>query len=157
MNYVLQDESKTLNFAEYLSGKLKPGMVIGLQGEIGMGKTCLVRAILRNLGIEGAIKSPTFTLVESYRTHKAINIHHFDLYRLMGDEELEFLGFRDYVNGRDICFIEWPEKAPITLSFVDFVLEFSMQFPGRGLILHGKSPSGKILIEQMKREPWLGA
>jgi tRNA threonylcarbamoyladenosine biosynthesis protein TsaE len=157
MNYLLHDESKTLDFAKYLAEKLKPGMVIGLQGEIGMGKTCLVRAILRNLGIEGAIKSPTFTLVESYLTQEAIAIHHFDLYRLMGDEELEYLGFRDYVNGRDICFIEWPEKAPVSLSFIDFMIEFSLQFPGRGLMFNGKSPSGNILIELMKREPWLGA
>jgi tRNA threonylcarbamoyladenosine biosynthesis protein TsaE len=157
MNYVLQDESKTLDFAKYLSEKLKPGMVIGLQGDIGMGKTCLVRAILRNLGIEGAIKSPTFTLVESYVTLSSIKAHHFDLYRLLGDEELEFLGFRDYVNGQDICFIEWPEKAPNILGFVDFMIEFSMQFPGRCLTLEGKSPAGKLLIEQLKREPWLGA
>ena len=157
MNFFLQDESETLNFAKYLSDKFKPGMVIGLQGEIGMGKTCLVRAILRNLGIEGSIKSPTFTLVESYLTQKAITIHHFDLYRLLGDEELEYLGFRDYVNGRDICFIEWPEKAPVSLSFIDFMIEFSMQFPGRGLMFYAKSPAGNTLIEQLKREPWLGA
>lgn len=80
------------------------------QGDIGAGKTTLIRALLRGLGIEGPIKSPTFAIMESYLIEN-FPVYHFDLYRLAHPEELEFLGWRDCFSGPSLCCVEWPEQA----------------------------------------------
>ena len=83
---------------------------IYLRGELGAGKTTLVRGILRGYGYDGPVKSPTFTLIESYPLNDRV-LHHFDLYRLEQPSELEDLGWREYFTDADICLIEWPERA----------------------------------------------
>lgn len=93
-----------------LAKSLKTPAVVYLRGELGTGKTTLVRGALHALGYKGLVKSPTFTLVESYSlpTHE---IHHFDLYRINDAEELECIGIREYFNDASIGFIEWPDNG----------------------------------------------
>ena len=84
--------------------------VVYLAGELGAGKTTLVRGFLRASGVAGTIRSPTFTLVEEYRTSKTTVVH-YDLYRLSDPEELEYLGLRDHLAMDSLCFFEWPERG----------------------------------------------
>lgn len=95
---------------ERFAAKLNPGQRVHFHGPLGAGKTTLIRGILRGLGHDGTVKSPTFTLVEPYAL-PGRSVYHFDFYRLRGAEELEFLGIRDYLQGQGICLIEWAERG----------------------------------------------
>lgn len=97
-------------FGAQLAHQVKAPYVIFLKGDLGAGKTTLVRGFLRELGYKGIVKSPTYTLVESYELEDKM-IHHFDLYRLRVAHELEMMGFLDYFDHNSICLIEWPEIA----------------------------------------------
>jgi tRNA threonylcarbamoyladenosine biosynthesis protein TsaE len=115
-----------------------------LRGALGSGKTTLVRGILRGLGHHGAVKSPTFTLVESYQLER--DVHHFDLYRLKDPEELEFLGVRDYVQGDNLCIVEWPERAGKVLSAPDVDVMIGITDMGRHVQFTAHSVRGESLV-----------
>jgi tRNA threonylcarbamoyladenosine biosynthesis protein TsaE len=100
------------------------GGIVLLNGDLGVGKTTLVRGLLRHLGFSGTVKSPTYTLVEPYQI-KGRSIYHFDLYRLGDPEELEYMGGRDYWDGNSLCLIEWPEMAQGYLPEEDLNLSIS--------------------------------
>lgn len=119
---------------ERLGGRLytvlPESAVVYLRGELGMGKTTLVRGLLREAGYSGVVKSPTYTLVEEYLLNKRA-VFHFDLYRLKDPEELEWIGFSDYVNSSALCLIEWPEMGQGFLPAADVELRFCLDKQGR--------------------------
>ncbi|WP_245785581.1 tRNA (adenosine(37)-N6)-threonylcarbamoyltransferase complex ATPase subunit type 1 TsaE [Alkalimonas amylolytica] len=148
----LLDEAVTQQVAARLAHLLPEQAVLFLQGPLGAGKTTLSRGLLQALGHQGAVKSPTYTLVEPY--HLATRqIYHFDLYRLTDPEELEFIGGRDYFSDQAICLIEWPERGLGFLPEPDLVLALSYQAdvdePLRTLSIHGQSELGRSIVTTM--------
>ena len=146
--FFLADESATVSLAQRLAERLIPGMVIYLHGDLGAGKTTLVRGVLNALGYSGRVKSPTYTLVEPYQA-AGLEFRHFDLYRLHNEDEWEAAGFRDEFNGHNIFFIEWPERASglIPPADVEIVLEIVPQ--GRNVEIKGNTPTGRECIKQL--------
>lgn len=106
----IPDESAMYALGAEIGQRFPQGGLITLQGDLGAGKTTLVRGLLRSLGYTGIVKSPTYTLVEPYHL-PGRDIFHFDLYRLVDAEELEYMGIRDYLHSNNLCLVEWPEKA----------------------------------------------
>lgn len=128
-----------------LAGLSPPGSKLFLQGELGAGKTTLVRGFLSGLGYQGIVKSPTYTLVEPYQLND-LEIFHFDLYRLNDPEELESIGIRDYFSGSGTCLVEWPEKGAALLGSPDVFIQIQYQDQQRKVLLEAQTKTGKEII-----------
>lgn len=147
--YIVPDETAMAKLAARFSACLTAPLLLTFNGEIGTGKTTFIRAMLRSLGITGPIKSPTFSLVESY-THNHLLIHHFDLYRIQDEVELEYFGFRDFLSPNAICCIEWPERTSFCLEMADIACSFSIEGSGRRLDFNALTAPGKNVLACVK-------
>lgn len=128
-----------------LATVLTPGCLLYLRGELGAGKTTLARGLLHGLGHRGAVKSPTFTLVEPY-LFGAWRLFHWDLYRLSSPEELDYLGLRDQLDGEAVLLIEWPERGQGELPTPDLDITLVYADGGRSCRLVAGSSVGAILL-----------
>ncbi len=132
----LANEKATQAYGEKLARLVNREQQISFyfQGEIGAGKTTLIRSLLRHLGVTGPIKSPTFSILETYDCDGFL-IYHFDLYRLSNPQELEYLGWRECFSGPSLCCIEWPERALGYLPEPTFWIRLALAETGRELSL----------------------
>ncbi|MEO8411581.1 MAG: tRNA (adenosine(37)-N6)-threonylcarbamoyltransferase complex ATPase subunit type 1 TsaE [Propionivibrio sp.] len=154
-------EAATIAFGRKMAPLLVPGMVIWLDGDLGAGKTTLARALLREVGYSGPVKSPTYTLVEVYLI-SSIYWYHFDFYRFNEPEEFEDAGLGEYFRSDSICLVEWPGNAAGFVPPADLVLRFrfvgetsnSAPESGRRIDLLARSEAGlKCLTALQSRWP----
>lgn len=132
-----------------LAAALKGHGVVYLQGELGAGKTTLTRGVLRGYGHAGAVKSPTYTLVEPYELG-AVTVYHFDLYRLTDPEELELMGIRDYCRPDSLVLIEWPERGRPLLPPADVVITIRSDNNGRELEFAAQNEYGRSVLNALR-------
>lgn len=148
----LADEAATLAFGAELARALAPGLVIYLHGNLGAGKTTLSRGILRGLGYQGKVKSPTYTLLEVYEVSR-LKLYHFDLYRFNDALEWEEAGFREYFNDDSVCLVEWPEKAAELLPIPDIRLFLTPDGTGRNVVIEAITHGGITCLQQLPDTP----
>lgn len=144
----LPDEAATIAFAGRLASALQKGMIIYLRGDLGAGKTTLVRALLHALNYTGRVKSPTYTLLEQYEAG-GLHLRHFDLYRFQDETEWEAAGFRDEFDGRNVCLIEWPGKAHGLIPQADMEITFEILPNGRNLAIHTNTHTGSECLKSL--------
>lgn len=144
------DIAKAISAAYNLNGKLagKQALLIALSGDLGAGKTTISRGILSGLGHTGSVKSPTYTLVEPYELLLG-KVCHFDFYRLIDPEELEYMGFRDYLAEACLCLIEWPERGQGFLPDADIDIGINQADEGRILSFEAGSDLGNQILQQI--------
>ena len=145
----MPDAAATAALGEALAAGAAPGLVLHLRGDLGAGKTTVVRGLLRALGHPGRVKSPTYTVVEPYEL-SSLHLYHFDFYRLKDRSEWEQGGFREYFNAQSLCVIEWPERAAGLLAPPD--LEVVRHFAGeaRRATLAAHTPSGSNWLSSLQ-------
>ncbi|MEP0072587.1 MAG: tRNA (adenosine(37)-N6)-threonylcarbamoyltransferase complex ATPase subunit type 1 TsaE [Marinomonas sp.] len=131
-------EDAMVQLGELFASSLKDGGVVFLEGDLGMGKTTFVRGVLRGLGYDGPVKSPTYTIVEPYDVAN-IEAFHFDLYRVSDPEELEYMGIRDYFSDTCLCLIEWAEMGVGVLPEADFIVSIDRIKEGRHVLVEAKT------------------
>ena len=145
---LLPDEAATLAFGNRLALVIEAGLFVALSGNLGSGKTTLTRGILRGLGYKGKVKSPTYTLVELYNLSK-LDLYHFDFYRFNDPQEWLDAGFRDHFEPRNVCLVEWPERAGDLLPIADLKISLTMQGNGRRARIAAQTEHGKRCLDRL--------
>lgn len=143
----LPDEAATLALGAEIAPLLRAGMMVYLEGDLGAGKTTLVRGVLRALGYTGRVKSPTYTLTEIYNL-PGFELYHFDLYRMRDPREWLDAGFRDVANASTVSLVEWPDKARGVLPPPDLRIQLQVLDIGREVTLVAETAIGKACLEQ---------
>jgi len=152
----LADPAATLAAGARLAPWLRPGMIVTLSGELGAGKTTLVRGCLRALGWAGGVKSPTYTLVEPYPL-SSLYFYHFDFYRFADPLEWDTAGLADYFRDDSVCIVEWPERVGSALPSPDLALTLAHHqdpaIPGRDLTLRANTKAGEGCLDAITAPP----
>lgn len=144
----LSSEDAMLAFAAKLATFCQGKEIIFLSGPLGAGKTTFVRGFLRGLGFKGHVKSPTYTIVESYEVN-AGTVYHFDLYRIKDAEELLYIGITDYFSNEAICLIEWAELGADLLPESDLTCYIAIKDDERILQLDANTKKGEQLLKRL--------
>ena len=145
---LLPNEAATLTLGSRLAVACPQHAIVFLQGDLGAGKTTLVRGWLQGLGYLGRVKSPTYTLVEPYDI-EGHQVFHFDLYRMADPEELEYIGGRDYFSGEGLCLVEWPDKGAGMLPEPDLIIELHVVAEGREAKICAHTAIGEQLLQSL--------
>jgi len=130
--------------------------VVFLEGDLGAGKTTLARALLRGLGVEGPIRSPTYTLVERYRFAADGECAHLDLYRIADPEELDYLALDELAASARLWLVEWPQRGAGRLPQADLVVALAVVGDAREAHLHAQSKIGKWWLVQFRKREFAG-
>lgn len=138
----------TIALGAALARCLEPGWVIFLSGELGAGKTTLVRGLLQALGHSGPVKSPSYALVELYNLSR-LYLYHFDFYRFNNPAELGEAGFREYFTPDAVCLVEWPEKAAGALPAADLTVTLQAAGSGRIAGIHADTEAGRACLKRL--------
>ena len=145
----LPDPAATEALGAALAAGVAPGRVLHLRGDLGAGKTTLVRGVLRGLGYDGKVKSPTYTLVEPYSL-SSLHLYHFDFFRLKDSTEWESSGFREYFGPHAACLVEWPERVGAPLGKPDVELQLDFAASGRHARLSSHTPAGEAWLSSLR-------
>ncbi|NEV60926.1 tRNA (adenosine(37)-N6)-threonylcarbamoyltransferase complex ATPase subunit type 1 TsaE [Thiorhodococcus minor] len=144
-------------FGAALARAVQPPCVIYLVGDLGAGKTTLARGMLRGLGHVGAVRSPTYTLIEPYALSPSmgsqVSLYHLDLYRLGDPEELDYLGLRDLMRQDALWVVEWPERGEGFLPQPDLLIEIKYQAGGRALSVTALTAWGRAALARLGNSP----
>uniref|UniRef100_Q0HR38 tRNA threonylcarbamoyladenosine biosynthesis protein TsaE n=1 Tax=Shewanella sp. (strain MR-7) TaxID=60481 RepID=Q0HR38_SHESR len=149
LTFQLNNEDETIALGQKLARHIQAPLTLYLTGDLGAGKTTLSRGLIQGLGHKGAVKSPTYTLVEPYELD-GVEVYHFDLYRLNDPEELEFMGIRDYFTDSSLCIVEWPDKGHGLLPDADIHLHLNYVNQRREIQIRALTESGKKLLAAIK-------
>ena len=144
---LLPDEKATLEAGAQLANELSQELVF-LHGDLGAGKTTLVRGLLRSWGHRGVVKSPTYTLVEPYEI-AGRSIYHFDFYRLTNPEEVDYLGIEDHFLDTNLCVIEWADKVADAIPPADLIILLQTDGAGRRLHCQTNSEKGEVIAKRL--------
>lgn len=147
MTIELRSEAAQEAFGRRLAVQFTCPFIVYLRGDLGTGKTTLVRGVLRGLGHTGPVRSPTFTLLEPYDLD-GLRLFHLDLYRLGDPEELEYLGLRDLLDGESLLFVEWPQRGVGVLPPADLEILLDYSESGRTLDLMPQSTAAEALLDR---------
>jgi tRNA threonylcarbamoyladenosine biosynthesis protein TsaE len=149
MHLNLPDAAATEALGAALAAGIAPGRVLHLRGDLGAGKTTVVRGVLRALGHEGTVKSPTYTLVEPYALSR-LHLYHFDFFRLKDAAEWHSSGFREYFGPHAACLVEWPERVGASLGTPDLELQLDFAPQGRVARLSAHTPAGEAWLSSLR-------
>ncbi|HJV10891.1 MAG TPA: tRNA (adenosine(37)-N6)-threonylcarbamoyltransferase complex ATPase subunit type 1 TsaE [Burkholderiales bacterium] len=148
-SFKLTDADATLRLGEALAVGARPGQVLFISGDLGAGKTTLVRGLLRRLGHPGRAKSPTYTLVEPY-SFPSLDLYHFDFYRFKDRSEWLSSGFREHFNAQSLCVVEWPERAGDLLGPPDVHIRLDFDGDARSASLEARSGAGEAWLSSLR-------